>query len=144
MFRSLHGRTERIDLGAAALDSEALRDLRAKLSGSTASARVVVLWCVGPLAGFDLAEVCAAAARSDLTPARIFAECLMAIREADIPVIAAVDGKIMGGSVGIIAACDIVIAGAGAVFQLPEVIAGMVPALIWRDELGRRALLTWS
>jgi len=121
---------EPIVLGPEALNSQTLRELHARIEQSAAVSRVIILSMRGMQPGFDLAEVCAAAERSDLAPAGLFAACVLAICEAKVPVIASVDAKVMGGSVGLIAACDIVIAGSESAFQLPEVIAGMVPALV--------------
>src|ERR671933_604157 len=60
---------------------------------------------------------------------RRFAECLVQIRQARVPVIACVAGKVMGGGVGLVAACDMVLATPETSFMLPEVIVGLVPAL---------------
>lgn len=57
-------------------------------------------------------------------------ECLSGIRAAQFPVIACVEGHVTGGGLGLVSACDIVIAAPQAVFMLSEVIIGMMPALI--------------
>lgn len=46
------------------------------------------------------------------------------------PVVAAVHGRVAGEALGLVAACDIVIAAADTVFQAPEVLHGLVPACI--------------
>lgn len=61
---------------------------------------------------------------------RLFLDCLSAIRGTHVPVIAHVAGRAQGGGVGLVAACDLVIAGEGATFALPEALVGMFPALI--------------
>lgn len=61
---------------------------------------------------------------------RLSIECLSGIRAARFPVIACVEGHVTGGGLGLVAACDIVIAAPQVVFMLPEVIVGMMPALI--------------
>jgi enoyl-CoA hydratase/carnithine racemase len=62
--------------------------------------------------------------------AREFVDCMRAITAAPKPVVACVGGNVAGGGLGLVAACDIVIAVPEATFMLPEVIVGMVPALI--------------
>ncbi|GEM_PF-819713 len=61
---------------------------------------------------------------------RMFVDCLTLIRSTDRPVIACVEGNVTGGGVGLVAACDLVLATENVVFMLPEVILGMIPALI--------------
>jgi methylglutaconyl-CoA hydratase len=122
----------RITMRAGALSCDSLTALRDALHQLAGCRAIDLSLAAGaPSTGFDLTELSAAAARSDLSPAHVFADSLLAIREAASPVVARVDGKALGGSVGLIAACDIVTASSRAVFQLPEVVAGMIPALIW-------------
>lgn len=67
----------------------------------------------------------------------MFAECLKLIHQSSRPVIAGVNGEAMGGGVGLVAACDWVVATQDASFMLPEVVVGMIPAVI-TPFLGRR------
>ncbi|MCT2583114.1 enoyl-CoA hydratase/isomerase family protein [Actinophytocola gossypii] len=70
---------------------------------------------------------------TDWTPrdhARLW-ELLSALRDSRLVTVAVVDGAAYGGGVGLAAACDLVVAGAGASFRLTEVLVGLVPALIW-------------
>jgi len=53
-----------------------------------------------------------------------------AIRNCPVPVIAAVQGAAMGGALGLIAACDYVIADKDTQFSFSEVKIGLVPAVI--------------
>lgn len=46
------------------------------------------------------------------------------------PVVVAVHGRVAGDALGLVAACDIVIAAADTVFQAPDVLNGLVPACI--------------
>jgi methylglutaconyl-CoA hydratase len=46
------------------------------------------------------------------------------------PVIAAVRGRALAGGAGLMTACDIVLAGAGAQVGYPEVLRGFVPAMV--------------
>jgi enoyl-CoA hydratase/carnithine racemase len=59
-----------------------------------------------------------------------FAECLLAVRYAQKPVIAIVDGIAIGGGLGLAASADIVIASDRSTFGLPEALFGLVPAVI--------------
>ncbi|MBH8561401.1 enoyl-CoA hydratase/isomerase family protein [Nostoc sp. CENA67] len=60
----------------------------------------------------------------------IFLDCLNLISRASQVTIACVEGNVTGGGVGLVAACDLVLAKEDVVFMLPEVIVGMIPALI--------------
>ena len=55
---------------------------------------------------------------------------LRAIVECPMPVIAAVDGHVRAGGMGLIGACDIVVAGPRSTFALTEVRIGVAPAII--------------
>jgi len=59
-----------------------------------------------------------------------FARCVRAIRAAEMPVIAVVDGAALGGGVGIAAASDYVIATQRSTFGLPEALFGLVPGIV--------------
>ena len=59
-----------------------------------------------------------------------FGECLLAVRYAEKPVIAIVDGIAIGGGMGLAASADIVIASDRSTFGLPEALFGLVPAVI--------------
>jgi polyketide biosynthesis enoyl-CoA hydratase PksH len=51
------------------------------------------------------------------------------LRTASVITVALVDGTCTGGGVALAAACDLVIAGAGASFRFTEVLLGLVPAM---------------
>ncbi len=59
-----------------------------------------------------------------------FAEVLQFILDANKPIIAAVNGAAFGGGIGLLAACDIVIADEAAQFSFSEVRLGVIPAVI--------------
>jgi enoyl-CoA hydratase/carnithine racemase len=59
-----------------------------------------------------------------------FGRTLSAIRNAAVPVIAAIDGTVLGGGVGIAAACDLVLATERSTFGLPESLMGLIPAVV--------------
>jgi enoyl-CoA hydratase/carnithine racemase len=62
--------------------------------------------------------------------AKAFAECVTLVHGAPKPVIACLEGHVVGGGVGLAAACDIVLAQEHVTFTLPEAIVGMIPAVI--------------
>ena len=57
-------------------------------------------------------------------------QCLRSICDSSKPVIARLEGNVMGGGMGLVAACDIILAAPEVTFMLPEVVVGMIPALI--------------
>jgi enoyl-CoA hydratase/carnithine racemase len=62
--------------------------------------------------------------------AEAFARCLAALRFAPSPSIAIVDGAALGGGLGLAAACDVVLATPRATFGLPELLFGLLPAIV--------------
>lgn len=76
-----------------------------------------------------------------------FASLLAAMHRAPKPLIAAVDGKAIGGGMGIACACDWVIATDRACFGLPELLWGLVPAIIWpviTDRMAPHVARQWA
>lgn len=59
-----------------------------------------------------------------------FALVLQNILDANKPIVAAVNGAAFGGGIGLLAACDIVIADETAQFSFSEVRLGVIPAVI--------------
>jgi enoyl-CoA hydratase/carnithine racemase len=119
------------------LDSQANRNAlsRALVAGIhdgldaalAADARVVVLGHRGPAfcAGADLKE--RAAGTSDSAP---FVEVLTRLMDLPVPTIAAVDGAVRAGGIGLMAACDLVVVARSTTFALTEVRIGVAPAVI--------------
>lgn len=99
------------------------------------SIRALVLAGRGPAfcAGGDLSRMEKAAkmtkARSRRESSR-FAKLLLRIHGYPKPVVARVQGPAFAGGMGLVAACDLVIAAEEAEFALPEVRLGLVPAMI--------------
>lgn len=58
------------------------------------------------------------------------AALLRAIVECPVPVIGAIDGHVRAGGMGLVGACDIVIAGPRSTFALTEARIGVAPAII--------------
>lgn len=99
--------------------------------------RCVVLGHVGGTfcAGADLGE--AGSGGGTATPgelavdrAREMTQLLRAMVELPMPVIGAVDGHVRAGGLGLIGACDIVVAGPASTFALTEARIGVAPSII--------------
>lgn len=91
--------------------------------------RVVVLGHTGNTfcAGADLSE---ASGGEPADRARELAALLRAIVECPRPVIAAVDGHVRAGGMGLVGACDIAVAGPRSTFALTEARIGVAPSII--------------
>ncbi|MFZ0228279.1 MAG: enoyl-CoA hydratase family protein [Mycobacterium sp.] len=98
--------------------------------------RAVVLGHTGNTfcAGADLSQRSAQAtkdpAEATAERSREMAALLRAIVESPLPVIAAVDGHVRAGGMGLVAACDIAVAGPHSTFALTEARIGVAPAII--------------
>jgi enoyl-CoA hydratase len=118
-----------------ALSSRLVRELLAGLERAAADdrARGVILTHTGNTfcAGADLKEALDAdpAVASD-TRTRWMIEVLRAILTLPKPVVAQVDGNVRAGGMGIVAACDIAVAGPASSFALTEVRIGLAPFMI--------------
>ncbi|ADG98854.1 Enoyl-CoA hydratase/isomerase [Segniliparus rotundus DSM 44985] len=114
-----------------ALSPALIAQLRAGLqaAGEDPSVRAVVLTHAGKTfcAGADLAS--ASGEHADFATHGL-GELLRQILELPKPVIAAVDGHVRGGGMGLVAAADIAVAGPNASFALPEAKLGVAPAVI--------------
>src|SRR5918998_3447982 len=123
------------------LDSPANRNalsraMRAQLRAALAEAladdavRAVVLDHTGRVfcSGMDLAE--AAGGSIQEQGVREFPELLEAIWTSPKPVVAVVRGPARAGGIGLVAACDVVVAAESATFAFSEVRLGLVPAVI--------------
>ena len=97
--------------------------------------RVIVLAARGTAfcAGADLNWMKKMAAHTDvenLADAGALAEMLRVIYHCTKPVIARIQGDCYAGGMGLVAACDIAVASAGAGFCLSETRLGLIPATI--------------
>ena len=97
--------------------------------------RLVVLRGKGPVfcAGGDLNWMKKAVSFSkdeNLADTRLLTKMFQIMNEFPKPIIGAVQGAAIGGGVGLVSICDIVIAHTDAVFSLSEVRLGLVPACI--------------
>lgn len=101
--------------------------------------RAVVLGHTGGTfcAGADLSESSGSSGATGDDPfdaalarARELTALLRAIIECPVPVIAAVDGHVRAGGMGLVGACDLAVAGTASTFALTEARIGVAPAII--------------
>lgn len=142
-------RTERAEgIATITLDSPSNRNalsrqLRSELTealervSADDAIRVVVLTHTGPVfcAGMDLKET--AVERSGSEGVRELPRILQLIAHCPKPVVCRVGGPARAGGIGIMAACDIVVAVPGATFAFSEVRIGLLPAVISLPVLDR-------
>ncbi len=118
-----------------ALSSKLVAQLHAGLRDAAAdpNVRVVVLSHTGNTfcAGADLSEA-TGGDPTDLAAdrAREMAALMRAIVECPRPVIAAVDGHVRAGGMGLVGACDLAVAGPASTFALTEARIGVAPSII--------------
>jgi enoyl-CoA hydratase/carnithine racemase len=120
-----------------ALSRQLLADLHAALD-QAADARVIVLTHTGTVfcSGADLKE--RRAGPVDATP---MAEAMQRLMEAPQPTIAVLRGPARAGGIGLMTACDLVVADRHATFAFTEVKIGVAPAIISVPILRRT---TWA
>ncbi len=119
---SQHNRNALSKLLVAELDSTI-----ADVVGS--SARALVLRHEGPAfcAGADLKERSVDDGAPDSSP---FVHVLEQLMDAPIPTIAAVQGAVRAGGIGLMASCDLIVVHDSVDFALTEVRIGVAPAII--------------
>ena len=119
-----------------AITSEMMSAMRDALQRSADDATVRVLLIRGAgkdfCAGLDLSEVLKSAENADaaLASARRLGDLYIAMRRHPKPIIAAVQGRALGGGAGIATASDLIIATESAQFGYPEVKLGFIPAIV--------------
>lgn len=112
-----------------ALSTQLIAELGAALDAADqADTRVLVLGHSGPsfCAGADLKQR-AADGVPDSSP---FIALLERLMDARYPTIAAVDGAVRAGGLGLMAACDLIVVNPAVSFALPEVRIGVAPAIV--------------
>ncbi|MGZ4671316.1 MAG: enoyl-CoA hydratase-related protein [Ilumatobacteraceae bacterium] len=122
-----------------ALSQRLLADLhRALDAAETSRARVVVLAHTPPVfcAGADLKE-----RSTGVVDSTSFVSAVERLGALAAPVIAAVDGPVRAGGVGLMAACDLVVVNPSITFAFTEVRIGVAPAIITGPILQR---CSWS
>jgi methylglutaconyl-CoA hydratase len=132
----LHVRLDRPEKRNA-IDELTILGLRAAIEGVSrdADVRVVTITGSGPdfCAGMDLvamAQPTSDGALEFLEAAERLADLYRALRNCPKPVIAAVQGRALGGGSGLAMACDVILAAESARFGFPEVKIGFVPAIV--------------
>ena len=120
-----------------ALNENLIRELLRQLEGncSDPKIRVVILQAAGSCfcSGADLhnmRHMCDMDFEQNLADTRRLADLLYSLHTLPKPTIASVQGAAIGGGMGLVCCCDLVIAAADAVFRLSEVRLGLVPAII--------------
>ena len=130
-----------------ALNGEVLRGIRDALR-DPGPARAVLLTSAGEkvfCSGADLVQMAPDATGLEVHEGRgLLREVVLAMADCPLPVVASVQGLCLAGGVGLILACDVVIASDTAAFGLPEVDLGlwpfMVSALLGRHVSPKRAM----
>ncbi|MEJ6721334.1 enoyl-CoA hydratase-related protein [Ilumatobacter sp.] len=116
-----------------ALSRQLLAELHAGIDAAeAASARAIVLRHVGPAfcAGADLKERAAAADNDPETGPNQMVTALQRLMDTDRPTIAAVNGAVRAGGIGLMASCDLVVVNSSTTFALTEVRIGVAAAII--------------
>jgi methylglutaconyl-CoA hydratase len=120
-----------------ALNDELMSALLGALERTAAdeSVRVVLISGAGVdfCAGMDialLAQSANAGVMEHLEMAQRLARVYLAMRKHPRPLVAAVQGRALGGGAGIATACDLVLAQESAQFGYPEVKIGFMPAIV--------------
>lgn len=97
--------------------------------------------------GVDLAAASAASDEAVAHAVAAYAGLLHHIRASALPTLALVDGEARGGGLGLMAACDVVVATDRSRFALPELLLGMLPAVIYpvlRSRLSVHQVRLWA
>ena len=113
-----------------ALSKQLVAELGDALADSSAgSVRAIVLGHEGPAfcAGADLKERSSDGGAPDSRP---FVAILEQLMDSPVPTIAAVDGAVRAGGIGLMASCDLVVVHSSVNFALTEVRIGVAPAII--------------
>ena len=101
------------------------------------SLRVLVVQAAGSVfcAGMDLGQMQERATSEDgatewQRDSEVYRDLLIQLFELPVPVIAAVSGPALAGGMGIVLACDLVIASENSFFMLPEPMRGITAAMV--------------
>ena len=76
-----------------------------------------------------------------------FSDLLTKMHHAPKPLMAIVDGRAIGGGMGLACACDWIVATDRATFAQPELLWGLVPAIIWpvlTDRMAPHVVRQWT
>jgi len=103
------------------------------------------VFCAGAHLG-EMKELGAADYQENMAAALDMGAMFRSVRNCPVPVVARVQGPAYGGGVGLVAACDIVVADLEARFAFSEVKLGLVPGVIAPlviDRIGQAAARTY-
>jgi enoyl-CoA hydratase/carnithine racemase len=139
------------------LGQEAVSSFRRALDQALARPEVRVVVVRGDAQGFcggmDLSEISETSSNPEghgelrQSATQDFVELLETLLYATPITVAVVEGPAMGGGVGLLAACDLVLATEQASFALPELLLGLVPAMILpvlAERLGLHQAKRWA
>jgi methylglutaconyl-CoA hydratase len=137
-----------------AYDGELIQALLAALDelATTSGLRAVIVSGRGRhfQAGADLKWIGAvreASREENIAVSRATAQAIWRLNRAPVPTVALVQGACFGGGTGLLAACDVVIAAADAVFSIAEVRWGLTAAIIipqLNDAIGVRQVRRYA
>ncbi|BBZ02922.1 enoyl-CoA hydratase [Mycolicibacterium chitae] len=137
----VEGRAARLTLNSPhnrnALSTELVSGLHEGLRAAVADpeVRMVLLGHTGGTfcAGADLNQASGSSADPEMLAAergREMTALLRALVECPLPVIGVIDGHVRAGGMGLVGACDIVVAGPNSTFALTEARIGVAPSII--------------
>ena len=130
----------------ARLDPDGVVALTAAIEAAlTGPARVVVL--TGASADVFCQGLALDAAADGASATHAFAALFARLHASPKPLVAAVDGAAIGGGLGLACACDWVVATDRSTFGLPELLWGLVPAIIWpvvTDRMAPHVARQWT
>ena len=108
-----------------------------RASSQQAGLRLLTIQATGPAfcSGMDLEEMRLRAVAENCEQewqedARIYAELLTAIYQLPVPTVAVAQGPAIAGGMGLLLACDLVVASEQAFFALPEPARGITAAIV--------------
>ena len=135
-----------------AYDAALIQGLHEAMDALASAVRVVVLRGAGRhfQAGADLTWIRAVAAQSpeeNERASRATASAVHRLNMLPVPTVALVQGGCFGGGTGIVAACDVVIAAADAMFSIAETRWGLTAAIILpqlADAIGARQVRRYA
>ncbi|WP_428267023.1 enoyl-CoA hydratase/isomerase family protein [Haliangium sp.] len=109
------------------------------------AARAVVITGSGKAfsAGGDLSSITGGVTRASIGP-RSLVDLFPVMHGLGKPIIAMVNGPALGGGLGLMAACDLVVASEAATFGLPEIKVGLWPMMVMAEivrNIGRKQTL---
>lgn len=128
------------------LSAQTIGTLTRSMSDALASASPVVL-ITGASADTFCLGLAIGEAANGAAPTHAFSDLLTMMHRAPKPLLAVVDGRAIGGGMGIACACDWVVASDRATFALPELLWGLVPAIIWpvlTDRMAPHVVRQWT